>query len=288
MYSAEIMGGISPIDRGVGIEGSYVADKDEPGDLGAILKRIDELVELTGQSDRAVSIAATGTPWYIDSMKKQYRSKKQFSAKKEKLKRLVGPLNTTFEYLWRGTGTKVLHRSKKQTETRISKNEIAEDRRRVLVRHRVELPSSGQPILGVVEPGIFSEADHAPSISMMVPTDPGYPIDQQFAYLVRGTSVNEVAAEGDCLIAIDLELTGVEPQSHQTVIVTRTRAGLIETTARRLFLADEHIELTFPSSDPRFHDQEPLRIPTRKFRKTKVDDAEIELRGLVVFVYRQV
>ena len=61
------------------IEGNTVAD--EPGDLGAILKRIDELLELNQMTMRQASLLAVGpgekigNPDYIRNMKRQYEGK---------------------------------------------------------------------------------------------------------------------------------------------------------------------------------------------------------------------
>ena len=99
-------------------------------------------------------------------------------------------------------------------------------------------------------------------------------------------SVDDVADDGDCLVAIE-----ISPDTSlvigQLVIVSRTRAGLTETTARRFNIVDERAELTFASSDARYRDQEPIRMPLLA-RKIKIDATDVELRGVVVFVYRQV
>ena len=74
-----------------------------PGDLGVILQRIDHLLVLTGLSQRAAGRAA-GNPDYIHTMHKQYAAGRQFSCDPKKLRRLVEPLNTTWEFLWCGIG----------------------------------------------------------------------------------------------------------------------------------------------------------------------------------------
>ena len=74
-----------------------------PGDIGAILQRIDHLLVLTGLSQRAAG-RAVGNPDYIHTMHKQYAAGRQFSCDPKKLRRLVEPLNTTWEFLWAGIG----------------------------------------------------------------------------------------------------------------------------------------------------------------------------------------
>ena len=103
------------------IGGDIVAD--EPGDLGAILRRIDELLELNQISMRAASLA-TGNPDYIRGMKRQYEGYKttikngksivqrQYSADQNSLRRLVPVLNTTWRWLWTGEGVKLVSRER--------------------------------------------------------------------------------------------------------------------------------------------------------------------------------
>jgi hypothetical protein len=77
--------------------------KNYPGDLGAILQRIDHLLKVTRLSERAAG-RAVGAPDYIHSMSKQYAAGTQFSCDPKKLRRLVEPLNTTWDFLWAGVG----------------------------------------------------------------------------------------------------------------------------------------------------------------------------------------
>ena len=275
---------------------------DEPGNLGVILRRIDELLELNGLSQRGASKLA-GNPDYIRTMRAQHEGKavikdgkrvilKQYSADPEKLRRLVGPLNTTWEWLWYGTGTKFLPqtRGRPRKTKKFEKGVVARERYRVLARSTNSSRGgggSGLVVSGTVQADSFFEADQVPDDpSLRVPIDPNYPADTQSALLVRGTSVNDVAEDGDCLIvtAIDAD---TNPEIGQIVIVSRIKSRLVETTARRFNIVDKQIELTLPSSDPRYRDREPLRIPASATR-TLVDDTEIELRGVVVYVYRQV
>ena len=215
-------------------------------------------------------------------MRRQYKQRKQFSANEPDLRRLVDPLNTTWSWLWRGEGLEFLPRSRRTSKkNNHDKTEIRRERHRVLTHVRSE--EGGQVISGIVQAGSFFEASQALD-TMKVPLDPNYPSDAQSAFIVRGSSVNNVADDGDCLIVTAIES---EPMLGQLVIVSRSKAGLVETTARRFDVVDKHVELTFASSDPLYRDQEPMRLPAFTL-KTKVDDTDIELRGVVVSLYRQV
>src|SRR4029077_20213332 len=79
------------------------------------------------------------------------------------------------------------------------------------------------------------------------------PPEYQSAYEVRGTSIDRLARPGDFLIVLDRKAAGLPLRSGDIVIVTLTKDGLRETTARRFRTRTSapRCELTFESNDPK-------------------------------------
>jgi hypothetical protein len=93
------------------------------------------------------------------------------------------------------------------------------------------------------------------------PPDPDYPVDAQFDLVVRGTSINRAARDGERLRCVDLRKVQVDLYDGALVIFERMQGHLIETTAKRYRRRGPVIELWPDSDDPKWH--EPLRIDTR-------------------------
>jgi hypothetical protein len=109
---------------------------------------------------------------------------------------------------------------------------------------------------------------------------PGYPFEAQFGLIVRGTSINRVAAPGNVLHCLDLGMTAVEPQQDDLVIAERRRlqAGLKEVTAKRIGRRGRVTLLSPDSFDGKW---KPIELDPRKAR----DGEEVAVVALVIGVY---
>ncbi len=96
-----------------------------------------------------------------------------------------------------------------------------------------------------------------------VPASADYPTDRQYAFEVKGTSINRVAAEGDRLICLDLGKSGLTLNSIQNddlVIVEQTKHSgqMIRRTAKRLRRTSQGYDLWPDSDDPKHAEPIPV------------------------------
>lgn len=154
------------------------------------------------------------------------------------------------------------------------------DRARAAV-HKPNAKSSPIYIQGEVAAGAFidveteqrepTEDDISP-----FPPDPRFPSDAQFDLVVRGTSLNRFARDGQRIRCVKLEAYGRPIEHDEMVIVDRMRGSLRERTAKRFRqAAKDAVELWPDSDDPRW--QEPIRI--------EGSDDMVQIIGVVLYVY---
>jgi hypothetical protein len=141
-------------------------------------------------------------------------------------------------------------------------------------------------IKGEVAAGLWLEIDGSDEPEFEdhpVPFHPNYAREAQYGLIVRGTSINRVAAPGDVLQCIDLAISGLEPVSEDLVIVERRRAqaGQREVTAKRYRPSGKTIELVPDSDDARWAN--PFVIKPGRAPK---DDEEIAVIAIVVGIYK--
>jgi transcriptional regulator with XRE-family HTH domain len=122
---------------------------------------------------------------------------------------------------------------------------------------------SGLAVLGEVAAGAWLEYDNIrdytePLFHVSVSPHSVYPVRSQYGLLVKGTSINRIAREGDILHCVDIATTGIEIQDGDLVIVERRKAqGLLrEVTAKKVVRRQGRFELWPDSDDPRW--QEPF------------------------------
>jgi phage repressor protein C with HTH and peptisase S24 domain len=121
----------------------------------------------------------------------------------------------------------------------------------------------GLPVLGEVAAGVWLELDpirsyDEPLFEVPVPVDRRFPRGAVYGLLVRGTSLNKIADDGDILVCLDRS-AGFAIADDDLVIVERIRTqdGLREVSAKRVRRVNGHkLELWPQSTDPRH--QEPL------------------------------
>ena len=131
-------------------------------------------------------------------------------------------------------------------------------------------------VRGEVAAGVWREVDHDAMLAHGdVPSllDPRFSEESQFVIIVRGTSLNKTASDGDFLLCVDLIGTGIEIRPGDMVIVERLKdeGGLVETTAKRVHRQNGVYELHPESTDPQF--QKPIIIPedgTNEFESIRI------------------
>jgi len=144
-------------------------------------------------------------------------------------------------------------------------------------------------VLGEVAAGAWLEVDpiaeyDAAHFEVPVPLDPRYPKGKVFGLVVRGTSINKIAADGDVLVCLDVS-AGIEVENGDLVVVERRRAqeGLREVSAKRIKRGRHVIEFWPESTDPRW--QEPLTI---RENTPSNQDMDVRVLARVEWVFRQV
>ena len=150
-------------------------------------------------------------------------------------------------------------------------------------------PPPPLPIWGYVQAGQWLEVgttmddDIGDRFSERYPValDPRYPADCQFGLVVRGTSVDKFARDGDLLICIDYWKLGIAIHDGDLVVVQRRRdhGSLYEVTAKIFERIDGRIRLRPYSNDPRW--QSDLEVDELSLLDDQ--DGEIRIVGKVVW-----
>ena len=230
--------------------------------LGLLISRIDQRLERENLSARAASVKAGLSPGQIKTMRRQHRLKLQHGVSRKTLTQLARVLNTTPEWLTSGIGPE----------------------------ERAPSKFAGQPsallLAGSVAAGVWTEvpSDSIELQTSPVPPDPRYPPAWQSAYEVRGNSVDLIARPGDFLIVVDRTAAGLSTRPGDLVIVTRTKDGLQEVTARRFQQNGTDCVLVFDSADSRFNGP---ALPVRSLAPNDQRETENNvLGGIVIGVYR--
>lgn len=119
----------------------------------------------------------------------------------------------------------------------------------------------GMAVLGEVQAGVWKEAEVADELRyppLPILPDHVYSKVRQFALRVRGDSMNRVVQDGMYIVCASWPELGREPEDGDLVVVERRRAGLIETTLKRVRIEKGSLVFVPDSTDPRW--QEPVRI----------------------------
>lgn len=193
----------------------------------------------------------------------------------ETLTKLAEPLETTPEYLAFGIG-----------------DEIAKVQEVMAEQEPVFLP-----VVGEVAAGRWLEAEDHVDEPLFDPVpvapDPRWRVEDQYGLVVRGTSVNRVALDGDILACVNAVAARYRPTDGDLVIVEmRRHAGLWrQRTAKRLEIKDTHVELWPDSDDPRW--QSPIIVPKKKTALEFVMDdddgmIDVAITALVTWVHRPI
>jgi hypothetical protein len=140
------------------------------------------------------------------------------------------------------------------------------------------------PILihGIISPGVWRESA-ASQLTVIrehsyFPPDPRFDVGHQFDMIVEGTSINRFARHGSLLRCVDIAKAGIVPEPDDYVIVERSRAGMIETSAKKYHPTSAGLELLPDSDDPRW--QEPLAVAPADLER-----GDIKITAVVIYAY---
>lgn len=114
--------------------------------------------------------------------------------------------------------------------------------------------SRGQlmPVRGEVAAGVWREVTDLDLEPIPVAPHRAFPASAQYALLVRGSSLNKIAADSEYLHVVDVLKSGIHPQSGDLVVVQKHRHGATEATAKRLTIEDGKEVLRFESLNPKY------------------------------------
>lgn len=236
------------------------------GDDQAVLARIQERLDALGLSERGAAEKAGLSAAAIRNI----REGKSQSPRLDTLRKLAPTLEVSPEWLAFGVGEDV-RRAKEETAAR-----------------------AGQlmPVLGEVAAGRWLEVEQNADTSKYEPApitpDPAYRREAQYGLVVRGTSLNLYAADGDILHCLDIAQSGRMPSTGELVIVEQIRDGgfLRERTAKAYHVGDnDMVELRAFSDDPRW--DQPIHIPHRVYSHVLDKGLVIEVVAIVLGAYRQ-
>lgn len=137
--------------------------------------------------------------------------------------------------------------------------------------------SSGLPLRGEVRTGSWIEPSTGPKVRRIpIAPDPDYPVEAQFALVLRDESANRIAPEGAFLHCVDAELAGLSIRSEDIVIVERMDNGRVETTVRRARRMNGGWDLLPETDDLRWQDN---------FHVAEADPNSARIKAVVIGAY---
>lgn len=236
----------------------------------SIRDRIQTRLDALGKTPRAASLEAGMS---ADAIRGIFRSTDS-SPTVETLNKLAGPLQTTPE--WLAFGVDEVERAMAETAKR---------------------PPAFLPVIGEVAAGRWLEADDhvdEPEYDPVpVAPEPRWRVEDQYGLVVRGSSLNRIAVDGDILACVNAVAARYSPREDDLVVVEmRRNSGLLrQRTAKRFMRQGTHVELWPDSEDPRW--QSPIIIPqgpTPLESMMEDEDGRIEVRiaALVTWIHRPI
>lgn len=189
-----------------------------------VVDRLKLAVAKSGKSDREVSLSAGMS---ADGVRGVMRNQ---SPTVDTIRKIAGALDVPPEWLAFGVGSEP-------------------------VQSAAELESI--PIRGEVAAGQWLSIEFLPSPDEFerapLAYTPEWPRDAQYCLRVKGTSINNRAADGDILRCIDIAISGVEPMPGDLVIVQQSRfdGAEVEVTAKILRKSGATVTLEPDSTDKR-------------------------------------
>jgi len=120
------------------------------------------------------------------------------------------------------------------------------------------------PVIGQVSAGDWlnvEDVENADAYDMdYIPATTEFPVDWQYAFTVKGNSINRVANEGDKLVCLDLIKSGIEVSHDDLIVAEQSKhdGQMLLRTAKRVRRTSQGFELWPESDDPKH--QQPIIV----------------------------
>lgn len=118
-------------------------------------------------------------------------------------------------------------------------------------------------VRGEVSAGVWramEEEDAFETYEVPIASDPRFPPGSLFGLIVRGSSVDKFARDGEIAVCLDIWQSPRPYQHDDLVVVRRRRAGEHETTIKQVRWHNKVLCLFTASNDPRFDNEAPLNV----------------------------
>lgn len=138
--------------------------------------------------------------------------------------------------------------------------------------------------VGEVGAGMWLMVDELSDLSFSreasaFPTDTNYPAAKQYDLIVRGTSIDCFAADGERVRCVNLDATDLVHGDYVHVQRYSEQRSRIENTIKRAFNVAGRWELRFHSNDPRWEGQPPLILGSG-------ETEQVEIMGIALWKFR--
>jgi transcriptional regulator with XRE-family HTH domain len=147
------------------------------------------------------------------------------------------------------------------------------------------------PVLGEVAAGRFLSSDEHLDEPKFEPApitpDPRWNKEDQYGLIVRGSSINKFAEDGDILHCVDIATASLQPMNGELVIVEQVKlnGSLRETTAKLYHKNNQgYIELRAYSNDKKWDHH--IHLPSSELTQSLDDGAMIIIKAVVIGSYR--